>query len=95
MGPIQFLSQYLFEPLVQLFLRLIFIMVMPVLFCGFVLGVDRFLDWCRTPVNVDGDLVIATIVDCNRHITSYAACGAGRRPGPQQGQRLMAPSLAG
>lgn len=30
---------------------------------GLVLGVDRFLDMCRTSVNVGGDLVIAAIVD--------------------------------
>lgn len=29
---------------------------------GIVLGVDRFLDMCRTTVNVTGDLVIATLV---------------------------------
>jgi DAACS family dicarboxylate/amino acid:cation (Na+ or H+) symporter len=29
---------------------------------GIVLGVDRFLDMCRTSLNVTGDLVIATIV---------------------------------
>ena len=27
------------------------------------LGVDRFLDMCRTTVNVSGDLVIAALVD--------------------------------
>ncbi|HRO04242.1 MAG TPA: cation:dicarboxylase symporter family transporter [Terricaulis sp.] len=26
------------------------------------LGVDRFLDMCRTTLNVTGDLVIATVV---------------------------------
>jgi DAACS family dicarboxylate/amino acid:cation (Na+ or H+) symporter len=30
---------------------------------GLVLGVDRFLDMCRTTVNVSGDLVIAAVVD--------------------------------
>ena len=30
---------------------------------GLILGVDRFLDMCRTAVNVSGDLVIATVVD--------------------------------
>jgi dicarboxylate/amino acid:cation (Na+ or H+) symporter, DAACS family len=30
---------------------------------GLILGVDRFLDMCRTAVNVSGDLVIAAIVD--------------------------------
>jgi DAACS family dicarboxylate/amino acid:cation (Na+ or H+) symporter len=29
---------------------------------GLVLGVDRFLDMCRTTVNVTGDLAIAVIV---------------------------------
>jgi dicarboxylate/amino acid:cation (Na+ or H+) symporter, DAACS family len=30
---------------------------------GLILGVDRFLDMCRTTVNVSGDLVIAALVD--------------------------------
>lgn len=30
---------------------------------GIILGVDRFLDMCRTTLNVSGDLVIATLVD--------------------------------
>ena len=30
---------------------------------GLILGVDRFLDMCRTAVNVTGDLVIAALVD--------------------------------
>jgi Na+/H+-dicarboxylate symporter len=29
---------------------------------GLILGVDRFLDMCRTTVNVTGDLMLATIV---------------------------------
>jgi DAACS family dicarboxylate/amino acid:cation (Na+ or H+) symporter len=29
---------------------------------GLILGVDRFLDMCRTAINVSGDLVIATLV---------------------------------
>jgi len=29
---------------------------------GLVLGVDRFLDMCRTTLNVTGDLTMATIV---------------------------------
>jgi len=29
---------------------------------GLILGVDRFLDMCRTAVNVGGDLVIATLI---------------------------------
>jgi DAACS family dicarboxylate/amino acid:cation (Na+ or H+) symporter len=33
---------------------------------GLVLGVDRFLDMCRTTVNVSGDLVVAAIVDGQR-----------------------------
>lgn len=33
---------------------------------GLILGVDRFLDMCRTTVNVSGDLVIAALVSKNR-----------------------------
>ena len=29
---------------------------------GLILGVDRFLDMCRTTLNVIGDLVAATVV---------------------------------
>jgi DAACS family dicarboxylate/amino acid:cation (Na+ or H+) symporter len=32
---------------------------------GIILGVDRFLDMCRTSINVSGDLVIAAMVDKN------------------------------
>jgi DAACS family dicarboxylate/amino acid:cation (Na+ or H+) symporter len=42
---------------------------------GIILGVDRFLDMCRTVVNVTGDLAAAVVV-------SARAGGAGR-PGPQ------------
>ncbi|MGD9982206.1 MAG: dicarboxylate/amino acid:cation symporter, partial [Hyphomonadaceae bacterium] len=34
----------------------------PVEGIGLILGVDRFLDMCRTTLNVTGDLVIATVV---------------------------------
>ena len=30
---------------------------------GIILGVDRFLDMCRTTINVSGDLVIAALVE--------------------------------
>jgi DAACS family dicarboxylate/amino acid:cation (Na+ or H+) symporter len=30
---------------------------------GIILGVDRFLDMCRTTINVSGDLVVAALVD--------------------------------
>jgi len=29
---------------------------------GLILGVDRFLDMCRTTLNVIGDLVAATVI---------------------------------
>ena len=29
---------------------------------GLILGVDRFLDMCRTSLNVTGDLVVAVVV---------------------------------
>jgi Na+/H+-dicarboxylate symporter len=32
---------------------------------GLILGVDRFLDMCRTTLNVSGDLVIAKLVSAN------------------------------
>lgn len=32
---------------------------------GLILGVDRFLDMCRTTINVSGDLVIAALVDAD------------------------------
>jgi Na+/H+-dicarboxylate symporter len=44
---------------------------------GLVLGVDRFLDMCRTTLNVAGDLVIATVV----------ADGAEEAETAQQGQQ--------
>jgi len=34
---------------------------------GLILGVDRFLDMCRTTVNVSGDLVIAQLVGSGQH----------------------------
>jgi Na+/H+-dicarboxylate symporter len=39
---------------------------------GLILGVDRFLDMCRTAVNVSGDLVIAALVDRKSSMTSAA-----------------------
>lgn len=33
---------------------------------GLILGVDRFLDMCRTTLNVSGDLVVAALVDSER-----------------------------
>jgi len=42
---------------------MILVMVgVPVEGIGLVLGVDRFLDMCRTTLNVTGDLVVATVV---------------------------------
>lgn len=35
---------------------------------GLILGVDRFLDMCRTTLNVSGDLVIAALVDSKQNI---------------------------
>jgi Na+/H+-dicarboxylate symporter len=37
----------------------------PVEGMGLILGVDRFLDMCRTTLNVSGDLVIAQLVSAN------------------------------
>lgn len=46
-------------PVVALILGIIGV---PVEGIGLILGVDRFLDMCRTTLNVTGDLVIATVV---------------------------------
>ena len=46
---------------------------------GLILGVDRFLDMCRTTVNVSGDLVIAALV-------SGPSDRAAAVPGPKQGR---------
>jgi DAACS family dicarboxylate/amino acid:cation (Na+ or H+) symporter len=37
---------------------------------GLVLGVDRFLDMCRTVLNVMGDLVAATVIDASESASS-------------------------
>jgi DAACS family dicarboxylate/amino acid:cation (Na+ or H+) symporter len=37
----------------------------PVEGMGLILGVDRFLDMCRTTLNVSGDLVIAKLVSAS------------------------------
>jgi DAACS family dicarboxylate/amino acid:cation (Na+ or H+) symporter len=39
---------------------------------GLILGVDRFLDMCRTTLNVTGDLVLATVVSRGEVDTSDA-----------------------
>lgn len=43
---------------------------------GLVLGVDRFLDMCRTTLNVSGDLVIAAVVGRGEPESAPAAAGA-------------------
>jgi DAACS family dicarboxylate/amino acid:cation (Na+ or H+) symporter len=40
---------------------------------GLILGVDRFLDMCRTAVNVTGDLVIATAVNARTPVAGRVA----------------------
>jgi DAACS family dicarboxylate/amino acid:cation (Na+ or H+) symporter len=42
-----------------------------------ILGVDRFLDMCRTAVNVSGDLVIAAVVNDTRTVETEAIQAAG------------------
>ncbi len=43
---------------------------------GIILGVDRFLDMCRTTLNVTGDLVLATMVSKGEADEPEAAAGA-------------------
>ena len=46
---------------------------------GLILGVDRFLDMCRTTLNVTGDLVLATVVSRGE---DESAVPAGAQPPP-------------
>ena len=46
---------------------------------GLILGVDRFLDMCRTTLNVAGDLVIATVVSRGEKDLDPGALNAGAR----------------
>jgi len=60
-------------PVVALILGIVGV---PVEGIGLILGVDRFLDMCRTTLNVTGDLVIATAVsrgETNSEPSSTAA----------------------
>ncbi|MEG2314479.1 dicarboxylate/amino acid:cation symporter, partial [Brevundimonas sp.] len=43
----------------------------PVEGIGLILGVDRFLDMCRTSLNVTGDLVVATVVSRGEEDTGF------------------------
>jgi len=43
---------------------------------GLILGVDRFLDMCRTAVNVSGDLVIAAMVSARQSVQTGAGQAA-------------------
>jgi DAACS family dicarboxylate/amino acid:cation (Na+ or H+) symporter len=44
---------------------------------GLVLGVDRFLDMCRTTLNVTGDLVLATVISAWEPKSAAASVAAG------------------
>jgi DAACS family dicarboxylate/amino acid:cation (Na+ or H+) symporter len=43
---------------------------------GIILGVDRFLDMCRTVLNVTGDLVCATVVARFEKEIRFSAAGS-------------------
>ena len=43
---------------------------------GMILGVDRFLDMCRTTLNVTGDLAAAVVVSRDQHPKPQEAAGA-------------------
>jgi DAACS family dicarboxylate/amino acid:cation (Na+ or H+) symporter len=51
----------------------------PVEGMGLILGVDRFLDMCRTTVNVSGDLVIAALVSGRQRAAGQRQTVAGSR----------------
>jgi Na+/H+-dicarboxylate symporter len=66
----------------------------PVEGIGLILGVDRFLDMCRTTLNVTGDLAAAVVVSRGRERAPAprAVLGSGgngsppaRRKGPPEG----------
>ena len=44
---------------------------------GLILGVDRFLDMCRTTLNVTGDLAVAAIVSRGEEQAPAAAADPG------------------
>jgi len=48
---------------------------------GLILGVDRFLDMCRTTLNVTGDLVVATVVSRGEEDPADAPAPAVASPG--------------
>jgi len=50
---------------------------------GLVLGVDRFLDMCRTTLNVSGDLVLATVVSAGEPEYRTAEAVAVEGPPPR------------
>jgi DAACS family dicarboxylate/amino acid:cation (Na+ or H+) symporter len=54
---------------------------------GLILGVDRFLDMCRTTVNVGGDLVIAALV-AGPGSTAVESPRPGDVEGPVQGKAV-------
>jgi Na+/H+-dicarboxylate symporter len=57
---------------------------------GLVLGVDRFLDMCRTTLNVTGDLAAAAIVSRGEEHGEVVAAPAHVAPGPAAMQADMA-----
>jgi dicarboxylate/amino acid:cation (Na+ or H+) symporter, DAACS family len=40
---------------------------------GMIIGVDRFLDMCRTTLNVTGDLAAAVVVSRGEQASAHAA----------------------
>jgi DAACS family dicarboxylate/amino acid:cation (Na+ or H+) symporter len=52
----------------------------PVEGIGIILGVDRFLDMCRTTLNVTGDLAAAVVVSRGETAPATGAAGAGGAP---------------
>lgn len=48
---------------------------------GLILGVDRFLDMCRTALNVVGDLVAAQVISTRSAADEPVASGTGMPPG--------------
>ena len=55
---------------------------------GLILGVDRFLDMCRTALNVTGDLATAVVVARSEEVSAAAANRSGTKEDPERIPKL-------
>ncbi len=55
---------------------------------GLILGVDRFLDMCRTALNVTGDLATAVVVARSEEVSAAAANRSAAKEDPERIPKL-------